>query len=188
MASTKDRLNSVALQLNARKNSRYCPHCGEVVAISTYNKHKKRFIDQSGQWIQDSKRRKVNQQSELLHCADMKQKSHPQVESQLTRELQHELQPNSQPEPEVSHIDCTCDARHKKTDLKVFVVPIFLLVWHRLVSLPKCYPRRFWLCWHDRLYSQKVCVIPKEGWTRPSLFWYDNNKDLKVCFLVMQVM
>ncbi len=30
-----------------------------------------------------------------------------------------------------------------------------------------------------------VDVIPKEGrWLRPSFFWYDNDKDLNVCFLV----
>ncbi len=26
------------------------------------------------------------------------------------------------------------------------------------------------------------------GHARPSFFWYDNDKDLKVCFLVMRVM
>ncbi len=34
-----------------------------------------------------------------------------------------------------------------------------------------------WLWWHHRLYSGKVNVIPKKG-----CFWYDNDKDLKVCF------
>ncbi len=59
-----------------------------------------------------------------------------------------------------------------------------LLVWHQLF--------RIWLCWHHRLlvYSHKVGVMPKEGWThhsRPSFFWFDNDKDLKVCFLVTRV-
>ncbi len=43
--------------------------------------------------------------------------------------------------------------------------------------------------WHDTNFSaesnsQKVGVVPKEGWARPSFFSYDNDKDLKVCFLV----
>ncbi len=29
--------------------------------------------------------------------------------------------------------------------------------------------------------------MPKEGWARPSFFWYDNDKDLKVCFLMICV-
>ncbi len=33
-----------------------------------------------------------------------------------------------------------------------------LTVWHRLF--------RIWPCWHQRLYSQKVGVMPKEGWAR----------------------
>ncbi len=35
-----------------------------------------------------------------------------------------------------------------------------------------------------------VIVIPKEGWAcmaAPSFFWYDNDKDLKICFLVTRV-
>ena len=35
----------------------------------------------------------------------------------------------------------------------------------------------------------KVGVMPKEGWVqpaRPSFFWYD-DKDLKVCFLVTRI-
>ena len=43
---------------------------------------------------------------------------------------------------------CRC---HTKT--------ILLLVWHWLF--------RIWLCWHHRLYSRKVGVIPKEGWAQP---------------------
>ncbi len=63
------------------------------------------------------------------------------------------------------------DARHKKTDLKVFVVvipkegwahvavPILLLAWHRLFeNITYDVSRvKFW----------KVGVIPKEGWARP---------------------
>ncbi len=77
-------------------------------------------------------------------------------------------------------ISASNDAHHEKTDLKVFVVvipkegwarvaaPILLLVWHRLF--------RIWVFWLHRSYSLKVGVIP--------FFWYDNDKDLKVCFLV----
>ncbi len=69
------------------------------------------------------------------------------------------------------------DAHHEKIDLKVFVVvipkegwarmaaPILLLVWQRLFGI--------WLCWHHRLYSQKIWCHAKT-----SFFWYDNNKDL----------
>ncbi len=34
--------------------------------------------------------------------------------------------------------------------------------------------------------GQKVGVIPKDH-AHPSFFWYDNDKDLKVCFLVMHL-
>ncbi len=47
----KESLNSTARQLNARKNSRYCPHCKSVVANSTFYKHSKRYKTISGQWI-----------------------------------------------------------------------------------------------------------------------------------------
>ncbi len=72
------------------------------------------------------------------------------------------------------------DARHEKTDFKVFVVvipkegwahvatPILLLVWHQLF--------RIWVFWLHRSYSLKV-----------GIFWYDNDKDLEVCFLVTRV-
>ena len=64
-----------------------------------------------------------------------------------------------------------CDARHEKTDLKVFVIdipkegwarmaaPSLLLVWQRLF--------RIWVFWLHRSYSLKVSVVPKEGWARP---------------------
>ncbi len=81
----------------------------------------------------------------------------------------------------VSIIQRWYEAHHEKTDLKLFAAPILLLVWHWLF--------RIWLCWHHRLYSRKVGVIPKlkEGWARPSFFWYDTDKDLKVCFLMAHI-
>ena len=57
------------------------------------------------------------------------------------------------------------DACHEKTDLKV--APIFLLVWHRLF--------RIWVFRLHRSYSRKVGVM------------YDNDKDLKVYFLVTRI-
>ena len=39
-----------------------------------------------------------------------------------------------------------------------------------------------------RLKFYKVGVISKEGWARPRFFWYDNDKDLKACFLVTRLM
>ncbi len=59
----------------------------------------------------------------------------------------------------------------RENRLKVFVVvipkeewarmaaPILLLIWHQLF--------RIWLCWHHGLYSRKVGVMPKEGWSSP---------------------
>ncbi len=34
-----------------------------------------------------------------------------------------------------------------------------------------------------------IIVIPKEGWAwpPPSFFWYDNDKDLQICFLVRRI-
>ncbi len=82
MEMEKTRLNSVALQLNARKNSRYCPHCDRVVAISTFNKHKKRYTDASSP---SGKRRKVELKSE------------PQPEAKL--QFKPQPVPDVQPEP-----------------------------------------------------------------------------------------
>ncbi len=77
-------------------------------------------------------------------------------------------------------IDMIYEVCHEKTDLKVFVIvipkeglarmatPILLLVWHQLF--------RIWLCWHLRLYSQKVSVVPTT--------WYGMTTT-KTCFLVM---
>ncbi len=40
------------------------------------------------------------------------------------------------------------------------------------------------------LRSLSVSYQKKDGraWPRPSFFWYDTDKDLKVCFLVTRVM
>ncbi len=69
MTAQGGKLNSVALQLNARKRSTFCPHCEEVVGTSTYNRHKKKFMDSSGQWMHQSqgervKRRKTEEPTE----------------------------------------------------------------------------------------------------------------------------
>ena len=90
------------------------------------------------------------------------------------------------------------DACHEKTDLIVFVV---------VMAKEGC-PSFFW---HDtdfsRIYdvsrvkggiivndtspkSEKSVSYQKKdgcGYARPSFFWYDNHKDLKVGFLVMRV-
>ena len=50
------------------------------------------------------------------------------------------------------------DARHEKTDLKVFVVVI---------------PKEGWVRYDND--KDFVVVIPKEGWVR-----YDNDKDLRL--------
>ncbi len=68
----KGQLNSVALKLNARKNSRYCPHCEDVVSTTTYNKHKKRFISDTGEWIKSDKRRKIQTEHEQNSLCDAK--------------------------------------------------------------------------------------------------------------------
>ncbi len=62
----------------------------------------------------------------------------------------------------------TWSLSYKKKDGRVW--PILLLVWHGLF--------RIWVIWLYRSYSLKVSVIP---------FWYDNDQDLKVCFLVTRV-
>ncbi len=59
-------------------------------------------------------------------------------------------------------------------------VAMLILAWHQLF--------RIWVFLLHRSYSLKVCGIPKQGWARPSFFWYDNDKDLKVCFLVTCVL
>ncbi len=80
----------------------------------------------------------------------------------------HTFHPQRQPDGECFLIPMSTminDARHEKTDLKVFVVVI---------------PKEGWV----------LPVIPKKdgcAWRRPSFFWYDNDKDLKVCFLVARI-
>ncbi len=76
------------------------------------------------------------------------------------------------------------DACHEKTDLKVFVVVI--------VGAPSFY-------WHDfpeyKLWCQQSQILKgrchtkrRMGHARPSFFWYDNDKDRKVCFLVTHIL
>ncbi len=73
------------------------------------------------------------------------------------------------------------DARHEKTDLKVFVIVILtegLVGWgpaNRSLGYDNDY--KILLYWLHRLYSV-VGVIQ----------CHDNDKDLKVCFLVMCVL
>ncbi len=70
------------------------------------------------------------------------------------------------------------DARPEKIDLcrchtkRRMGAPILLLVWHRLY--------RIWLCWHHRLYCQKVGVMPKEGWAWPHVIILGNNFGMTV--------
>ncbi len=74
----------------------------------------------------------------------------------------------------------THDACHEKTDLKVFVVVI---------------PSFFW---YDTDFSEfdsadiidyilEKLVSYQKKYGRGHVFWYDNDKDLKVCFLVTHV-
>ena len=66
------------------------------------------------------------------------------------------------------------DARHEKTDLKVFVVVISFFGYDTEYKI-------LLYCLH-KLYLV-VGVIPKEG-----LAGFDNDKDLRVCFLMTRVM
>ena len=80
-----------------------------------------------------------------------------------------------------THWEEQLDTHHKKIDLKVFVIVITKqasLFWHE--------HRLFENVIYDvsRVKFWKFSVILKEGWAQPSFFWYDNDKDLKVCFLV----
>ncbi len=70
----------------------------------------------------------------------------------------------------ILYLAFTNDAHHEKTDLKVFVVVIPKEGWTRMAA------PILLLVWHQK----------KDGRShaRPSFFWYDNHKDLKVCFLV----
>ncbi len=100
------------------------------------------------------------------------------------------------------------DARHKKTDTdfelrwaSILLQSSFIYEHsEHVLAVAYCarhcrawggpaYNRLFkiWVFWLHRSYSIKVSVIPKEGYARPSFFWYENDKDLKVCFLVTQL-
>ncbi len=84
---------------------------------------------------------------------------------------------------------------HQEThDLKVFVVvmpkegwahvaaPIHLLAWHRLFEniIYDVSRVKFW--------KVSVILVPKVSYHAcPSFFWYDNDRDLKVCFLLTSV-
>ena len=68
------------------------------------------------------------------------------------------------------------DDCHEKTDLKVFVLVI-----------PTPTTKYYSTAFIDYTMYSVVNVIPKEGLAGParqSFFGYDNDKDLKVCFLV----
>ncbi len=81
----------------------------------------------------------------------------------------------------------TFDTRHEKTDLKAFFVVI---------------PKGESFFWYDADFSEfdsadsidyilekSVSYQKKDGRGHacPSFFWHDNNKDLKVCFLMMRI-
>ncbi len=96
----------------------------------------------------------------------------------------------------VSKLSDTC---HEKTDLKVFVVvipkegwarevaPILLWVWHWLLENMIYEVKRLKFRNFVATGDKKSVSYQKKdgrGHTWPSFFWYDNDKDLKVCFLV----
>ncbi len=64
----------------------------------------------------------------------------------------------------------THDARHKKTDLKVFVFVIIKEGWARVANFS-----RIWSMISAVSNSEKSVSYQKKG---PSFFWYDNDKDL----------
>ena len=76
----------------------------------------------------------------------------------------------------------TLDVHHEKTDLKVFVVVIPKKGWAR--------HGRAWPCpsffWYDTDFSEfdSADIIDYILEKSVSYFWYDNDRDLKVCFLV----
>ena len=70
------------------------------------------------------------------------------------------------------------DSHHQKTDLKVF----------NGVVIPKeGWPSFFGYKSKDSNSKKSVSYQKKDGrgHVRPSFFWYNDDKDLKVCFLVM---
>ncbi len=72
------------------------------------------------------------------------------------------------------------DACHKKTDLKVFVVVVPKEGW-ALLFKNICHMMS------AESNSEKSVSYQKKdarGHARPSFFWYDNDKDLEVNFLV----
>ena len=89
------------------------------------------------------------------------------------------------------------DAHHEKTDLEVFVVvipkegwarvaaPILLLVWHQLFK-NMIYEVEIYM---DYILEKSESWQKKDGCgqARPSFFWYYNDKDLKVCFLMKRI-
>ncbi len=90
-------------------------------------------------------------------------------------------------------------SRHKKTDLKVFVVVIPKERWARplpkegwaraAAPIPFLYDTNFLefesFGFIDHILLKSVSYQKKDGrgHASPSFFWYDNDKDLKVCFL-----
>ncbi len=71
------------------------------------------------------------------------------------------------------------DARHEKTDLKVFVLLLVCTDFSEFDSANII----------DYILKKSVSYQKKDGHchARPSFFWYDNDKDLKVCFLVTRI-
>ena len=71
----------------------------------------------------------------------------------------------------------TYEVCHEKTDLKVFVIVTpKVLVWHRLLRI-----------WVFDIFSKSRCRTQRRMGVRcrarPFFYWYDNDKDPKVCFL-----
>ena len=69
-STEKDSLNTTAKLLNARKNSKYCPHCKSVVANSTYYRHSKRYRSTSGQWTFQDTEQQVEKQKQCVQNPD----------------------------------------------------------------------------------------------------------------------
>ncbi len=58
--------------------------------------------------------------------------------------------------------------------------PVLLLVGHRLFRIDSADII-------DYILEKSVSYQKKDGGACPSFFWYDNDKDVKVCFLVTRV-
>ncbi len=76
---------------------------------------------------------------------------------------------------------CLNDVRHKKTDLKVFVVVIPKEGWAR-VAADTDFSELDSADFIDYILEKSVSYQKKDGHghVRPSSFWYNNDNDLKV--------